>query len=233
MDAQMLLTVLNQTRAALARRPIVMALSALLLCGLTVVAQATAPAVLRTTPLGDLRIVSRADADSPTTPLATVLNAGNTALQQAQGQSLQWSLSQAQFVPGLTQVLDPSGQVLYQTNQAINGWVVRMSAPPQCDYNLVQGVVVFDDNWQTVVMASALETNSNGPTATGCPNTPVTSTDPTSITPHESTPPTSVGLPGLPVGVPGEEPPSPGSLLPSCGSPSSNPQYYIQCVTKK
>jgi hypothetical protein len=164
------------------------------------------PAVLRTTPLGDLRIVSRAHAASATTQLAFAVSAANVALQQVQNQTLQWTVSDSEFIPSLTKVVDPSGQVLYQTNNAINAWVLRMTAPPQCEYNLVEGVVVFDDNWQNVVMASALETNTQGPTAAGCATTPVTSTDPTPLTPQTSTPAVSQTLPGLPVAVPGNAP---------------------------
>jgi hypothetical protein len=154
---------------------------------------------LRTTPLGDLRIISQARASVASTTLGSAVNAASAALNQVEGQTLQWSVSQAQFVPSLTQVLNPSGLDIYDTSKAINAWVVRMSAPPQCGYSLLEGVVVFDDDWGNVVLASALETNSAGPSAGGCPSTPVTSTDPTSSTPQTSTPTVQVTQPPVPL----------------------------------
>ena len=131
------------------------------IASLGVVTVATAPkAVTRVLPLGSLRIVSTAQAQTASlTALATAVNTADQALASLQGQVIGWQLAGASFTPSLSQVTDPAGNVGYTSSKPYNAWVVLFNAPTQCGWSQYEGWVVVADDTDTPTYTTALATH--------------------------------------------------------------------------
>jgi hypothetical protein len=156
---------------------------------------------LKHTFLGDIQVVSYAQAASPAAAFASVVNEADNELAQLEQPTLTWQLTESRFVPLMTQVVDPTGLVIYDTSQPINAWVLRLTAMPQCGNAVFHALVVVNDDTLRVVNASSLATPVT-PNASGCPNTPLNQ-DPPSVVPGTTLFSTSQQLPvQLPVPIP-------------------------------
>lgn len=188
---------------------------------LAVVCVSAAPAaVSHVIPLRSLRILStaRAQTDSPITGLATAVDTADQDLATVQGQVIGWQLAGASFVPSLTQVMDPSGNVGFQSSAGFNAWVLLFDAPQQCGWSTYEGWVIVDDGSDTPAYASVLATHPAAQVGSTC------TLQDTGATPPPAVPPLSFGTGPLP----------PAILNSNCGPPTppSTTVAWLECQAK-
>ena len=192
---------------------------ALCVSALGVATVAAAPrSVTRLLSLGDLRLVSTAQASTPLTLVANAVDTANQELASVQGQVTGWQVAGASFVPALTQVTDPGGNVGYKTSAPYNAWVVLFSAPQQCGWNTYEGWVIVDDDDATPTYTSVLATHPIVQAGNTC-----------SLQDAGAVPP-----PDVPSETIGTGPLGPGALPNNCGAPlpPTNTVGWAECKIK-
>jgi hypothetical protein len=96
--------------------------------------------------LGPFELLSATATDgvAPTVPQAAALSTATRALLPDPTHFTAYQLTDAEFVPGLTEVTDAVNKVWYKTTLPEDDWVMFFVAPGQSGWKFVDGLVVVN-----------------------------------------------------------------------------------------